>query len=277
MDELSGHRCSVLEQLRAHFDQHKHHKQQQAPPSPPQLDGIDGSKKSVVENGVSVEPTTTTTNRSLGGGDDLAEFVKHPLVLKTLLETYGVSSLDELNHNNHQYHHSPVASSSSSAATAAANRHFFICTCCGYRGNTARGVKQHGKLHLLGAEQFAIINASGKYPAIIYNSKSENPGVANFASVASSPPPAPSALSLPLVVASKRKRRTISDEDDDDDDAGDSKEAKTNDILDREDKKAPSRPATAAESADNYCFKCHIQFQHAHSFLAHKKLYCKDN
>lgn len=51
--------------------------------------------------------------------------LKHPLVKKTLIETY---KNDE------------IINSSSIKTTF-----FFICTTCGYRGNTARGVKQHGK------------------------------------------------------------------------------------------------------------------------------------
>lgn len=77
--------------------------------------------------------------------------LKHPLVKKTLLEMYDKTTV-----------------------TNDLNKNFFICTSCGYRGNTLRGVKQHGKLHLSNREQFAIINMTDKEPLLAYNSNEDN-------------------------------------------------------------------------------------------------------
>jgi len=80
--------------------------------------------------------------------------LKHPLVKKTIQEMYESEDSKQL--------------------ALEINRNFFICTTCGYRGNTLRGVKQHGKLHLSGKEQFAIINMAEKEPLLAYNSAEDN-------------------------------------------------------------------------------------------------------
>ncbi len=62
--------------------------------------------------------------------------ISHPLVKKTLQELYD----SDERHQQQQQHQILI-------------NNFYICTTCGYRGNTLRGVKQHGKLHLSNKEQ----------------------------------------------------------------------------------------------------------------------------
>jgi hypothetical protein len=83
--------------------------------------------------------------------------IKHPLVQKTLLETYGLDGTDQL--VSLLWFGEPIGSCA-----------FYICTNCGYRGNTSRGVKQHGKIHLSNREHFAVIGASHKAPVVVFNS-----------------------------------------------------------------------------------------------------------
>ena len=96
--------------------------------------------------------------------------LKHPLVVKTLLETYKVSSIDELDMINLN---SPSSAKLSEACMV--NKYFYMCSTCGYRGNTVRGVKQHGKqLHLINKEHFGIINATETQPLLVYYSQNDS-------------------------------------------------------------------------------------------------------
>ena len=95
------------------------------------------------------------------------ELLRHPLVRKTMLEIYG--DLENKSARNE------VA------------KNFFICTTCGYRGNTCRGVKQHGKLHFSNHEHFAIINMTEKEPILVYHSLNDcELSTAQFSSESSS-------------------------------------------------------------------------------------------
>ncbi len=98
--------------------------------------------------------------------------LKHPLVIKTLLETYKVSSLSELdslnnNTNNNTNNHEEEKSNGNEFNLV---KNFYMCSTCGYRGNTVRGVKQHGKSHLQEKEHFGIISATEQKPLLVYYS-----------------------------------------------------------------------------------------------------------
>ena len=104
---------------------------------------------------------------------DSQSILKHPLVIKTLIETYKVTRLDELDIYNANTN--DINNKAKLNETINSNKYFYMCSTCGYRGNTVRGVKQHGKqLHLINKEHFGIINATEKQPLLVYYSLNDN-------------------------------------------------------------------------------------------------------
>ena len=220
--------------------------------------------------------------------------LKHPLVMKTIKENYG--NLEKFNenitpsgtvNNSNEYH----------------SKNFFVCTTCGYRGNTIRGVKQHGKLHLAQSEQFAVINISSEFnePILVYNSNND----VEFQLAHISP------SSSKSIEIDEQTEENYSDEmsiEVSSNKNNELEEVKANSCIIKKEMFSPtsvpfSKKArildlhynqqksltTALESVDSmkvkaqgtdveksqtFCFKCNIQFQQISNFLAHKKLYC---
>lgn len=118
------------------------------------------------QNFKSMKPTNNN-NKNIGYHLRMdPDLLKLETVQTTLIETYGCKNISELlklsqnefvmsNQNNNQV------------------KNFYICTSCGYRGNTQRGVKQHGKLHLSNGQHFAVIYASDCQPMLVYNSEDD--------------------------------------------------------------------------------------------------------
>ena len=161
--------------------------------------------------------------------------LKHPLVKKTLIETYKTDS----------------------------TTFFFICTTCGYRGNTARGVKQHGKLHLQQAEQFAVINITteSNEPILVYNSNEDKELQIQFQQQQQQQQPV--VKEEDKVIKEDTKETTVPF----------SKKARILDLHYNQQKKLLEK--TECEQSQSYCLKCNIQFKQINNYLAHKRLYCK--
>lgn len=216
------------------------------------------------------------------------DLLKHPLVIKTIRETYGTKL---------KYPEAQGGAISSSFDNQPKN--FFVCTTCGYRGNTIRGVKQHGKLHLAQCEQFAVLNISSEFnePILAYNSNSDIELQQH------------STLSKPIdfgeldeesannriTIDVSKNRNTEFEESTANTNKNEitspsgvpfSKKAR---ILDQHYSQQKTLMPTKSEPANGvrpigpagvekshtFCFKCNIQFQQISNFLAHKKLYCK--
>ena len=145
---------------------------------------------------------------------------------------------------------SPVPSiSPSSSVPISSFKKIYIRKTCGYRGNTLRGVKQHGKLHLSQMEPFDILEA----------------GLDEF-----------DKITIFRNVDEKElkfsKNTELTDE---------LKQIK-NENNDEKNRHQNTIQGDSDESSDGfyyqtYCTTCKIQFQQEHSFNAHKKFYCKDS
>jgi hypothetical protein len=218
------------------------------------------------ENDIKVKKMEKQENNSLHNFNYLQEILKHPLVIKTLQELYGHEDLkffEEL--------YTPSIKGISS-------NFFYMCTTCGYRGNTARGVKQHGKLHLINKQHFAIIHATKNQPILIYNSENdsfdtktsrENIQKANLnfekhidiveTSIKLNENKTPDFYKSKLPLS--KKARLLHDY---------SKSLKEQECEKQED------ISLKVVKAHTYCFKCNIQFQHLNNYLTHKKTYCID-
>jgi hypothetical protein len=142
----------------------------------------------------------------------------------------------------------PPPISPSSPVPTSSLKKLYICKTCGYRGNTLRGVKQHGKLHISQMEKFDILEA----------------GLDEF-----------DKITIFRTVDEKElkfyKNTEILD---------DIKQIKNEN---NDDKK---RQTTIHDESDGssdglfyqtYCTTCKIQFQQERSFNAHKKFYCKES
>ena len=231
--------------------------------------------------------------------------LKHPLVKKTFKETYNFSGL--------------AASQLSDADNAsdclgASKSHFFICTSCGYRGNTARGVKQHGKMHLAQREHFAVINITDE-PSVVYNSSKDKEFQAQCLNILPSPAESNEKSTLKRIRVEDNVEQIHNTSQKEPVDKGIeakiltaapfSKKARLLDshysqqkLFNESDAAKKSSPVgtvveqtsnlrklvlethtaqlnTMNEKSQTYCFKCNIQFQQVGNFLAHKKLYCK--
>ncbi len=199
----------------------------------------------------------------------IQSFLKHPLVIKTLKELYGhedVTFCEELN--------------SPSSKTAAYNL-FYMCTTCGYRGNTARGVKQHGKLHLVNRQHFAVINATEKQALLIYNSENDSSDF-NFSKKYTH------LSNLGFETQTSESNNCINFKHDNKDSNFDlfntklpqSKKAR---LLNDYQKNLNEQEASSKGNllklvkAQTFCFKCNIQFQHLDNYITHKKTYCIHN
>lgn len=224
-------------------------------------------------------PTTSQIDENL---------LKHPLVIKTIKETYG-SKLTSSEAQRGVF--------SNSIDNQAKN--FYVCTTCGYRGNTIRGVKQHGKLHLAQSEQFAVLNISSELnePVLAYNSKSD----IELQQHSSLPKPidlgdlnengSRNQITVDLYSSKntefeEARANTNKKEMTSPSGVPFSKKAR---ILDQHynqqmtlvpTKPEPDNGARAigpvgVDKSQTFCFKCNIQFQQISNFLAHKKLYCK--
>ena len=108
---------------------------------------INAPKPYPVENHfpVSVPKTISvqTNNLALREAPHIDEtLLRHPLVMKTISESY--SHLNKVNKSGLASELSAASIGTGSEQGFVQSKNFFICTTCGYRGNTARGVKQHG-------------------------------------------------------------------------------------------------------------------------------------
>lgn len=185
--------------------------------------------------------------------EELEDLLRHPLVKKTLTETYGGNDIQKLFSYNESINEDDMSMN---------NRQFFICTNCGYRGNTSRGVKQHGKMHINNNEHFGIINATEKYPLIVYNSRQDS--------------------DIKIIDKVKQKIELINDSIEDEETTSNNsnsltKHSETNCVDSSENNISKMLSLTKDMRSETYCFKCGIQFQHIKNFLAHKKSYCNDN
>lgn len=237
---------------------------------------------------------------------------------QTLREQYG-REFDELEEasgvatDEMDYNRTPTHQSSSNGPTAVGKSTFFMCTTCGYRGNTSRGVKQHGKMHLSAREHFAIINATPLKPYLVYTSL----GDVNLASIQQQsqsqpqqqqpttesemipepavveqkskpdrePPPPPSVSSM----APFSKKARLLEYNKGSAAAAESVVTKPDYEALNHDEEDEEEDEDEAEETDSdseqvkiqrpqtYCHKCSTQFQHVRNFHAHKKFYCKDD
>lgn len=158
-------------------------------------------------------------------------FLEQPLVRKFLVENYG------------------------SSRSATRSKPYFICTACGYRGNTSRGVKQHGKLHLTEGHFFGIIDTSSSVePVLVYSSRQ---GV-------------DSNHQQRIICETSKQHAFLS---------GDSRESNNNEDEDGEEEDGREEEEEVAIKKEapmtNYCEKCEIRFKYTHSYLTHKRNYCQ--
>ena len=214
--------------------------------------------------------------------------IKHPLVNKTLIEIYGREDLDcEMSGKL-------VSNALVNTNNGTSVNLFFMCTTCGYRGNTARGVKQHGKLHLATRQHFAIIQAMDSRPVLIYNSQNECDFVQSTNKAVNMTTVEELALTLTQDIKSSeadkqekstsnlqhqqkpisKKARLLLDY---------SKKLREEEEKELELKLNEQKREKEEKEAEKlkvkshtYCFKCCIQFQHMSNYLAHKKSYCID-
>jgi hypothetical protein len=138
-------------------------------------------------------------------------------------------------------------------------KQFYVCTTCGYRGNTIRGVKQHGKLHISNNEPFSIagltddeLNICNKHAARQNVNENENDLF---------PTRSFSRYQIPLQDVSSS---SINDE-----------------IINNEMNKIKRIKYPASMTKSNmavgyYCDLCDIKFQYEQNFSVHKKFYCKE-
>ena len=234
--------------------------------------------------------------------------LKHPLVVKTLLEIYNVSTLDELS----------ALDASDNIEKPNLNKNFYMCSSCGYRGNTVRGVKQHGKSHLQEKEHFGIINTNEKLPLLVYYSLNDNELHISSKKTA----PMPSSLTVlsqdmaksGALFHSPTKSEHSEEELDEEETFKTFPSAKKSDInsssgiakllqdcqhknqhpiskkarlldahhkmqdsLTMESREQVSAAKKQIDKSQTYCFKCNIQFQKVANYLAHKTNYCKDD
>lgn len=179
-----------------------------------------------------------------------------------------------------------------------------MCTTCGYRGNTSRGVKQHGKMHLSAHEHFAIINAKSHKPYIVYNSledanllhnhhgenssglkrpisgdfidvnnettsNSEHSKTADESNEASSAAVANNngvSSSIGQQPFTKKARLLEYNNNSNKNDDDDESEDDSQEVL-----------TNKIERPQTFCHKCSTQFKQIVSFKAHKKFYCMDD
>jgi hypothetical protein len=158
--------------------------------------------------------------------------------------------------------HQPITSSSQTNA-----KHFYVCTTCGYRGNTIRGVKQHGKLHLSNNEPFNIAGLTDdelhmRKSQAIKHSLSENENELIVAR-------GYSRHQLPLQDVSSS---SINDEPINNNEMNKIKRIKypSTMINDLHENNSSTKPI------GYFCDICDIKFQHEQNFSAHKKFYCKE-
>jgi hypothetical protein len=247
--------------------------------------------------------------------------LQHPLVKKTLEETYSRSFYNNLysidNNDDNQKHNNNQSS-------PLIQQHFYICTTCGYRGNTARGVKQHGKLHLSNSEHFAILNidtrveSDNNEPSFIYYSMQDcDLNEMKMAPIVTSPsidqhskeivlnsqlkqsinddkinkinnnnssnrlgPISKKARLLDSHYQQQRQMLSNNNSDFNKSDGNSDKNTNNNDDDDDENddgELSNLKNYIKVQKSQTFCFKCGIQFQHVKNFLAHKKLYCKNN
>ncbi|CAF0885033.1 unnamed protein product [Brachionus calyciflorus] len=175
--------------------------------------------------------------------------IQHHLVKKTLIDLYGDNfELFNINDEIEEI-------SSNSIKANGITKNFFMCTACGYRGNTSRGVKQHGKLHLNQDENFSIINVTDIQPYLVYSSLSDG--------------------DLRKLTTIGKRDLTESLDDNNLKVYQMSKKARLLDYNFKSDLLSDINNNNVNKS-QTYCQKCDIQFQHINNFLAHKKSYCKD-
>jgi hypothetical protein len=221
--------------------------------------------------------------------DDDNVVLRHPLVKKTLIELYGSEQVELSDDSS-----SSIANNLALNNNNNSGRNFFMCTNCGYRGNTCRGVKQHGKLHLCEKQHFAVIQATDLKPFLIYNSETEcDFSLSKYQQQKS--------LAIQKIDEEKlnkqqqqikimendeeksikdsaspisKKARLLFDYrvSNDNDNANEEKSCQ----VDQQDSEEIVKKQPSAIKSQTYCFKCEIQFQHMNNFLAHKKSYCKD-
>jgi len=240
--------------------------------------------EAVNDSRAKLSPTQPPANSSDLDSTIDESLLKHPLVKKTLQETYsGQANSDQ----------SKIAPENVKCSSF-----FFICTTCGYRGNTARGVKQHGKLHLAQLEQFAVINISNraKGPILVYNSnddieiqsqtfnsknsnrqfdceenslieKSEMEDSITPENIEKPKSAITSTKANDVVVPFSKKARIL--------DLHFNQQKMLTQMSNVEMDTPTLVNKIKVEKSQTYCFKCNIQFQHISNFLAHKKLYCK--
>lgn len=221
--------------------------------------------------------------------------MKHPLVRQTLREMYG-REFDELYGIEDSTGEETTSPEGATSMTKNGHtvKNFFMCTTCGYRGNTSRGVKQHGKMHLSAREHFAIINATNSKPCLVYSSLTD----ANLVQ-SHTLEQAIKRTSADLEVDNNEQTATGKVRADDETVTSPAGTAAANTVQHQQpfSKKARlleynnrhQEPAVAGsndeddqqhetkiERPQTYCQKCCTQFQHVSNFLAHKKFYCKD-
>ena len=248
-------------------------------------------------NRISSQTKIEKTNSSFEQIDE--SLLKHPLVKKTFKETYNLGGLAA----------SQLSDADIAADCPGTNKsHFFICTSCGYRGNTARGVKQHGKMHLAQREHFAVINITDE-PSVVYNSSNDKEFQAQCLNFSHTQAESNEKTMLKRVrtedPVEENKTTQKEPEEKMSNAAPFSKKARLLDshysqqkILNESDAANKSTPVgniveqtsslrklvlepqaaqlnSMKEKSQTYCSKCNIQFQQVGNFLAHKKLYCK--
>lgn len=209
----------------------------------------EAQSKLVEENGkenpdVADSSCSTTTN---------GDFSMHYLVKKTLIELYGSERLDT-SHSKFKLKGYKQQQNESKDN----KKKFFMCTACGYRGNTIRGVKQHGKLHLSFKQHFGIIQAGEEKPMLIYYSKNDCDYYFMYNAGADESDES----------SKKLEKQSSLEEKECETKSG---EIATSSMDNEEEEVDEQRPQSRT-----YCTKCNIQFRHLNNFLAHKKTYCKD-
>jgi hypothetical protein len=268
----------------------------------------------------SIKTTAANVNKQQPLGNTASSFLndqnllKHPLVIKTLLETYKVSSLSELNslNNNSNSKNNHDEENKSNVNEFNLIKNFYMCSTCGYRGNTVRGVKQHGKSHLQEKEHFGIISATEQKPLLVYYSLNDGGGEllqsnggankkmfitslkvlshdllvkaivnkgddnikdSSMTNKISEKSSSGSELDLSLNIGHQMQQPV-------------SKKARLldahhqkmqQDSLELNLKNGDDDFSSSSAKSQTYCFKCNIQFQHVSNYLAHKTNYCIDN
>ena len=167
---------------------------------------------------------------------------------------------------------SPSTLSVSGASTCL--RKIYICKTCGYRGNTIRGVKQHGKLHFSQTEPFDILEAG----------LDEFDKITIFKNLKETDDKGSKCLRLSECNESADDTFKIGVKQSNNECKIEMKHNLSNEEKKRQhmnDDGGVSQMNENDESNDEfiyqkYCKTCKIQFQQEHSFNAHKKYYCKE-